>query len=34
MADLVGLNRKMVEESLYRVRRIELDAGERRAPGQ
>jgi len=34
MADLVGLNRRMVEESLYRVRRMELNAGERRAPGQ
>jgi glycosyltransferase involved in cell wall biosynthesis len=34
MADLVRLNRKMVEESLYRIRRMELDAGERKAPGQ
>ena len=28
MADLVGLNRKMVEESLYRIRRMELSGGE------
>ena len=37
MADLVRLNRKMVEESLYRIRRMELNAGEkneREVPGR
>jgi hypothetical protein len=29
MADLVRLNRKMVEEALYRVRRMELSTGKR-----
>lgn len=33
MADLVRLNRKMLEETLYRVRRMELDDGERQNPG-
>ena len=37
MADLVGLNRKMVEETLYRMRRMELNGGEkneREVPGR
>jgi len=34
IADLVRLNRKMLEETLYRVRRMELDAGEREVSGQ
>ena len=37
IADLVRLNRKMLEETLYRVRRMELerqDAGERKTPDQ
>jgi glycosyltransferase involved in cell wall biosynthesis len=34
IADLVRLNRKMLEETLYRVRRIEMDAGEKESPGQ
>ena len=28
MADLVRLNRKMLEEALYRVRRMELESGD------
>jgi len=27
VADLVRMNRKMLEETVYRVRRAELDAG-------
>ena len=37
IADLVRLNRKMLEETLYRVRRMEMagqDAGERGSPEQ
>jgi hypothetical protein len=34
IADLVRLNRKMLEETLYRVRRMETTTGERETPGQ
>ncbi|MFQ6100905.1 MAG: glycosyltransferase family 2 protein [Anaerolineae bacterium] len=34
IADLVRLNRRMLEETLYRVRRAELDAGEREVATQ
>ena len=34
IADLVRLNRKMMEETLYRMRRVELEGGERQAPRQ
>lgn len=35
IADLVGLNRKMLEETLYRIRRMELNAnGEKESSGQ
>jgi glycosyltransferase involved in cell wall biosynthesis len=33
MADLIGFNRKMLEEALYRVRRIELQESEGREEG-
>jgi len=33
IADLVRLNRKMLEETLHRVRRIELNADDEEAPG-
>ena len=34
IADLVRLNRKMLEEMLYRVRRMELSTGEEKTSGQ
>jgi hypothetical protein len=34
IADLVRLNRKMLEETLYRVRRMESTTGERETSGQ
>jgi len=34
IADLVRLNRKMLEETLYRVRRVDLEAGEKDALGK
>jgi hypothetical protein len=32
LADLIGFNRSVLEEILYRVRRVELDQGQRHDP--
>ena len=34
IADLVRLNRKMLEETLYRMRRLELNTGEEETSGR